>query len=174
MLLIEARNFRGLVSLSRRIGSRVLSPAFPSSLRERCPKTIESSREISAELLQRFRTMKSTPSSVTITYLLEGGWRGGGFYIASPPPIHGRPHFSGAGIRLFVEADLQGDLYHAKSGQQKRFFPQNPGCSCFFRNLERSWNVLSWEPCGDRITRSCRHTAPDPTVKTEVKDRIAK
>ena len=38
----------------------------------------------------------------------------------------------------------------------------------------RSWKVLSREPSGDRIARSCRHTAPDLTVNTEVKDRIAK
>ena len=37
----------------------------------------------------------------------------------------------------------------------------------------RSWNVLSWKPSGDRIARSCRHTAPDLTLKKEVKDRIA-
>ena len=37
-----------------------------------------------------------------------------------------------------------------------------------------SWNVLSREPSRDRIARSCRHAAPDPTVKTEVKNRIAK
>ena len=34
--------------------------------------------------------------------------------------------------------------------------------------------MLSREPSGDRIARSCRHTAPDLTVKTEVKDGIAK
>ena len=39
---------------------------------------------------------------------------------------------------------------------------------------KRSWKVLSWEPSGDRIARSCRHTAPDLTIKTEVTDRIAK
>ena len=43
----------------------------------------------------------------------------------------------------------------------------------FCRDI-RSWNVLSQEPSGDRIARSCRHTVPDLTVKTEVKDRIAK
>ena len=39
--------------------------------------------------------------------------------------------------------------------------------------LSPSWNVLSGEPSGDRIARSCCHTVPDLTVKTEVKDRIA-
>ena len=34
--------------------------------------------------------------------------------------------------------------------------------------------MLSREPSGDRIVRSCRHTAPDLTVMTEVKERIAK
>ena len=38
----------------------------------------------------------------------------------------------------------------------------------------RSWNMLSREPSGDRIASSCRHTAPDLTVKTEVKDRMVK
>ena len=42
----------------------------------------------------------------------------------------------------------------------------------FFQGV--SWKVLSWEPSGDRIARSRRHTAPDLTVKTEGKDRIAK
>ena len=39
----------------------------------------------------------------------------------------------------------------------------------------RSWQMLSRGPVGDRIARSCRHTGPDLTIKTEVmKDRIAK
>ena len=43
------------------------------------------------------------------------------------------------------------------------------------RPIKRSMrNVLSREPSGDRIARSCRHTVPDLTVKTEAKDRIAK
>ena len=32
---------------------------------------------------------------------------------------------------------------------------------------ERSWQVLSRGPSGDRIARSCCHTVPDLTVKTE-------
>ena len=40
--------------------------------------------------------------------------------------------------------------------------------------VDGSWNVLSREPSGDRIARSCLHTAPDLTIKTEVQDRIAK
>ena len=32
---------------------------------------------------------------------------------------------------------------------------------------ERSWQVLSRGPSEDRIARSCRHTGPDLTVKTE-------
>ena len=39
--------------------------------------------------------------------------------------------------------------------------------------LDRRWNVLSREPSGDRIARSCRHTASDLTLKAEMKDRIA-
>ena len=31
---------------------------------------------------------------------------------------------------------------------------------------ERSWQVLSRGPSGDRIARSCRHTGPDLTIKT--------
>ena len=38
----------------------------------------------------------------------------------------------------------------------------------------RSWNVISREPSGDRIARSCRHTVPDLTIQTELKDTIAK
>ena len=41
------------------------------------------------------------------------------------------------------------------------------------KTKERSWNVLLREPSGDKIARSFRHTVPDLTVKTEVKDRIA-
>ena len=33
-------------------------------------------------------------------------------------------------------------------------------------NFLRSWKVLSQEPSGDGIARSCRHTAPDLTAKT--------
>ena len=37
----------------------------------------------------------------------------------------------------------------------------------------RSWQVLSRGPSGDRIARSCRHTGPDLTIRIGVKDRIA-
>ena len=38
---------------------------------------------------------------------------------------------------------------------------------------DRSWQVLSRGPSGDRIARSCRHMGPDLTVKTRGEDRIA-
>ena len=37
-----------------------------------------------------------------------------------------------------------------------------------------SWNVLLREPSGDRLARPCRHTGPDVTIKTGMKERIAK
>ena len=73
---------------------------------------------------------------------------------------------------------------HARSDMQHGFaflclcsahhIPVSQGQKTSLSRKSRSWNVLSREPSADRVARSCRHTAPDQTIKTEVKDRVVK
>ena len=97
-----------------------------------------------------------------------------------------------SGIFAYLVAALSGNAVQGKPVTTKEFPRSLPGASrprspkSVRNNLEtvsgvsrktvlrlrrQSWNVLSREPSGDRIARSCRHSVPGLPLK-DMKDRI--